>query len=228
MARKKKAVPRAPVTHRRTAAAAAKRGRPRRESGPEAAASSGAMRVSRLDQVKVLAHPLRLRMLELFGEKPRTTKQVAEDLGEKPTRLYHHVDAMARVGLISLTETRQNRGATEKYYAAVAKRFEVGNDVFGKGSGAAETETLRVIRTLVESAGADAVGFFEGDPAEPEVAPVIAHAMLRGTREEVEKVRAALMRVLEMKSEGGGAASTKIGRPLRYTLTILFHPARED
>ena len=37
--------------------------------------------------------------MELFAEAPRTTKQVAELLGEPPTRLYHHVAALERAGL---------------------------------------------------------------------------------------------------------------------------------
>ena len=37
-----------------------------------------------LEQIKVLADPLRIRILEAFGEE-RTTKQVADLLGEKPT-----------------------------------------------------------------------------------------------------------------------------------------------
>ncbi len=71
-----------------------------------------------LDQVRALAHPLRLRLLELFARQARTAKQAAEVLGEPPTRLYHHVAALERAGLIRLKETRQNRGTTEKYYEA--------------------------------------------------------------------------------------------------------------
>jgi len=69
-----------------------------------------------LEQVRALAHPLRLRLLELFARQPRTAKQAAQVLGEPPTRLYHHVAALERAGLIRLKETRQNRGTTEKYY----------------------------------------------------------------------------------------------------------------
>ena len=54
---------------------------------------------------------------------PMTTKQVAELLGEKPTRLYHHVDLLHQAGLIRLTHTRKNRGTTEKYYEAIARQF---------------------------------------------------------------------------------------------------------
>jgi len=76
---------------------------------------------SGLANMRALAHPLRLRLIELFAEAPRTTKQVADLLGEPPTRLYHHVAALERAGLLRLAETRQNRGATEKWYTAVAR-----------------------------------------------------------------------------------------------------------
>jgi len=76
-----------------------------------------------LEQVRALSHPVRLKLLELFAERPRTTMQAAERLGEAPTRLYHHVAALERAGLIRLRETKPNRGATEKYYEPVANRF---------------------------------------------------------------------------------------------------------
>ena len=75
-------------------------------------------------QLRALAHPLRLRLIELFGEAPRTTMQVAELLGQPPTRLYHHVNALERAGLLQLRETRPKRGTTEKWYQAVAQSFQ--------------------------------------------------------------------------------------------------------
>ena len=71
-------------------------------SRPGAAADRATYTMRRLDEVRVLAHPLRIKLLELFAAEPRTTKQAAEILGENPTRLYHHVNALERVGLIAL------------------------------------------------------------------------------------------------------------------------------
>src|SRR5262245_12600898 len=99
-----------------------------------------------LAQVKVLADPRRLRILEAFGEE-RTTKQVAELLGEPPTRLYHHVLALERIGLIRRTRTRQNRGTVEKYYRAIAKAFRADSGMFGS---AGETTVSRVTSGLLE------------------------------------------------------------------------------
>src|SRR5262249_14730633 len=77
---------------------------------------------SGLEQVRALSHPLRLRLLELFAARPRTTKQAAEELGETPTKLYHHVAALERAGLVRLCETRKKRGTTEKYFEAATHR----------------------------------------------------------------------------------------------------------
>src|SRR3974390_2121476 len=82
---------------------------------------SGPNQPANLDQLRALAHPLRLRMLELFAEGPRTTKQVAQQLGEPPTKLYHHANALERAGLLRLSKTRQNRGAIEKWYEAASE-----------------------------------------------------------------------------------------------------------
>src|SRR5262245_52283071 len=95
----------------------------------------GTHTVTDLAQIRALADPLRLRILGALGREPRTTKQVADVLGEKPTKLYHHVEALERVGLVRLTETRPNRGTVEKYYQAVAGRFQVaGSALSPKGN----------------------------------------------------------------------------------------------
>ena len=78
-------------------------------------------------QLRALAHPLRLRVLELFAERPRTTMQVAELLGQPPTRLYHHVNALERAGLIRVRERRPNRGTVEKWFEVVRPLVPVGN-----------------------------------------------------------------------------------------------------
>src|SRR6476469_4069906 len=84
-------------------------------------------------ELRALAHPLRLRIMELFAEGPKTTKRVAELLGQPPTRLYHHVAALERAGLLVLKETRQNRGAVEKWYGSVAREMGTTGGVRQKG-----------------------------------------------------------------------------------------------
>jgi DNA-binding transcriptional ArsR family regulator len=106
--------------------------------------------ISSLEQVKVVADPLRVRILETIVLEPRTTKQIAEVLGEKPTRLYHHVDALAEAGLIRLVDTRPVRGTTEKYYQAVARSFRTDPGLFSGGdAGDDEARALADVATTM-------------------------------------------------------------------------------
>jgi DNA-binding transcriptional ArsR family regulator len=120
-----------------------------------------------LEQVKVLADPLRMRILEAFCEE-RTTKQVAEMLGEKASKLYHHVGALERVGLIALARTRQNRGTVEKYYLAVARTFRADSRVFQpKEMGGSEKAALRqVMSNIFDTTSAELAALIDrGDEA---------------------------------------------------------------
>ena len=100
----------------------------------------------------MVADPLRVRILETIVLEPRTTKQIAELLGEKPTRLYHHVDALAEAGLIRLVDTRPVRGTTEKYYQAVARSFRTDPGLFSRSdAGDDEARALADVATTVLS-----------------------------------------------------------------------------
>ena len=77
--------------------------------------------ITDLEQAKVLADPLRLRILESLCEEARTTKQVADKMGEKAPRLYRHVDALVDEGLLELIEEKPKRGTIERYYKTVAE-----------------------------------------------------------------------------------------------------------
>jgi DNA-binding transcriptional ArsR family regulator len=94
-----------------------------------------------LKQVKAVADPLRIRILNLLCEKSMTTKQAAEALGENVNKLYHHVDTLEEAGLIRLTHTKQNRGTLEKYFEAVAKHFTLSPVLFEVRLDTNETST---------------------------------------------------------------------------------------
>jgi Bacterial regulatory protein, arsR family len=89
-------------------------------------------------------------MMELFAESPKTTKQVAELLDQPPTRLYHHVAALERAGLLVLKETRQNRGAVEKWYAGTAQQLRTSSPVPGSATG--RNARRAVAMTVLEQA----------------------------------------------------------------------------
>jgi DNA-binding transcriptional ArsR family regulator len=77
------------------------------------------------DHVGALAHPLRLQIVNLLTDTPRTNQQLAEALGESPARLHFHVRELARAGLINLVEQRPKGGVLEKYYLAAARGYRL-------------------------------------------------------------------------------------------------------
>jgi DNA-binding transcriptional ArsR family regulator len=186
------------------------------------------MVLTELDQIKVLADPLRIRILEELAEE-RTTKQVAERIGEKPTKLYHHVEALERVGLIALTRTRQNRGTLEKYYQAVARSFRADASAFTVGSETTEEErgTLReVIRTIFHSSAAELEELVDagcGEAIEDE--GVLSFVEIRAPEEDVAELRRRLSGVLEWLE---GCAERSGHEPEtsfpRYRLTMALYP----
>ncbi|MDX2128441.1 MAG: helix-turn-helix domain-containing protein [Chloroherpetonaceae bacterium] len=86
--------------------------------------------LTKLEQVKAISDPLRMKILTVLSSNIMTTKQVAEYLGETVNKLYYHVDALEEVGLIRLVKTQQNRGTIEKYYHAVARHFTLSPVIF--------------------------------------------------------------------------------------------------
>ena len=166
--------------------------------------------------MKVLADPLRIRILELLCEE-RTTKQVAEILRQPPTRLYHHVAALERVGLIRLARTRQRRGALEKYYLAVAKTFSADSRLFSSAPQAQVKEAAQgVAAQVLENTAADLRALLDrGEGADGEGAEALAQEVVlsylevRGSPKELKAVRARLMKLI-----GSLSAAAVQERPL--------------
>jgi DNA-binding transcriptional ArsR family regulator len=75
-----------------------------------------------LDLVHDLTHPVRGAVLRRL-KHPRTVADVAELMDVPVTRLYHHVNKLADLGLIRVVATRQVAAVTERRYQVVAKSF---------------------------------------------------------------------------------------------------------
>jgi sugar-specific transcriptional regulator TrmB len=144
-----------------------------------------------LEQVRILAHPLRLKLLEHFARCPMTTRQVAAELDVPATRLYHHVNALESVGLIRLKETRPVRGTIEKYYEAVARKMVVGANVFGEG-------LSEVLANVMDEARRDLEGALERKDTTPDtLKPIALRAIVHGSPAEIARLRKKLLETLQ-------------------------------
>ena len=187
--------------------------------------------LSDVHQVKVLAHPLRIRILEELCTAERTTKQVAERLGEKPTKLYHHVEALERVGLIRLTRTRQNRGTIEKYYMAVAQQFRADSRIFSAPDAGSEVQgdaLLAMISTVFDRTADEMRGLVTKDRGRDgiEEQGVLSYLEVRTDGKHGRQLQARLMKVI--KSIEGLPEATEKGSGRRYRLTLAFYPLEPE
>lgn len=178
------------------------------------------------EQIKALAHPLRQRILELMTQAPITTKQVADRIGEKPTKLYHHVDTLHAAGLITLVETKKKRGTVEKYYEAVARRFvmdrqavEVG--VHGDGEhGELEGIIARSLdETLDEIRRSMAIGLIRSDDESGESVFIRSHLRMSPLQ-----MTLLIEHLQDWIRECQG--SHEPGGELEYGLTVAFYPTK--
>ncbi len=72
---------------------------------------------------QLLADPTKLEILELTAI-PRSVSEIAEAMGVPRTRLYHHVGALEKAGIIAVADTRPAGAMTEKLYRAAAKSYQ--------------------------------------------------------------------------------------------------------
>jgi DNA-binding transcriptional ArsR family regulator len=74
-------------------------------------------------EIKAFSDPLRLRIIHLLLDRRATNQQIATELGEPPSKVFHHLRVLADAGLIRLVETRVSGKNVEKFYRAAARAF---------------------------------------------------------------------------------------------------------
>lgn len=79
--------------------------------------------IQTLEELRILANPLRLRVLDALIAAPLTATQVGEQLGINSKKLYYHIGELERVGLVRLVHTEIQSGIQLKYYRAVASYY---------------------------------------------------------------------------------------------------------
>lgn len=173
-------------------------------------------------QLRALAHPLRLKLLEAFAQGRRTTMQVAAQLGEPPTRLYHHVNALERAGILELVDTRRVRGTTEKYFQLASRQI-------GSMRGTRVTDesraSLATIATAVfDQARADLLAAMaHPEHLRPETAPLALRMLLMPPSSRLPAVRRRILATLKQIQRESRKSRTDPGAT-QWALTVAFAP----
>lgn len=109
-------------------------------------------------EIKAFSDPLRLRIIHLLLNREATNQQIADELGEPPAKVFHHVRFLVNAGVIRLVETRISGRNVEKFYRAVARTFILRPDAAVLPDtliAALDAELGRLRHGVLESAAAD-------------------------------------------------------------------------
>jgi DNA-binding transcriptional ArsR family regulator len=99
-------------------------------------------------QLRGLAHPLRLQLLEvLYAEGPATASQLARRLGESSGATSYHLRALHRVGMVEEAEQRNGR---ERWWQRTPERIAIPNSIPPDASDKERTE-LQAAHAQIES-----------------------------------------------------------------------------
>lgn len=97
--------------------------------------SLGALRAVEDDEapqfstLRVLAHPVRLRILSTLTGRALATAEIAREIGVTQVRTSYHVRQLVSAGLIRLAaDGRATRGRGERRYTCATERFDQIND----------------------------------------------------------------------------------------------------
>ena len=81
--------------------------------------------IDNLETLKVVADPLRLKVLELLRREPQNVKQLAKAIDVPIKKLYYHINLLEEHSLIRVASTRVVSGIIEKQYQVTAYRLSV-------------------------------------------------------------------------------------------------------
>ncbi len=151
-------------------------------------------KIKDLTQVRLLADPLKLQLLQAFAESPKTTKHVAAELGESVTKLYRHVDALHDSGLLVVVAEKQKRGTVERTFEAVAKRFEADHSLFADEAGEAGADAAREMLRVSEAEVLNALANPHDDVDEQ---AIIMRIRGRASAKKIAELRATLKEWLD-------------------------------
>ncbi|HEX6475451.1 MAG TPA: helix-turn-helix domain-containing protein [Candidatus Limnocylindria bacterium] len=186
-----------------------------------------AMVLGDVEQLRALADPLRLEILDVMGQHPIrswTAKELAQRIGGSQTRLYRHLALLEKRALIRVASTRVVSGITERRYEVTAMNYRLDRSmVMGDAGEAAVNQVLDVVfeRARAEIVAGVRAGLIDVDPTKGPTRLVMTTSRGRLGPDTVLRVTALL-------DELDALASSDDPDGKRYGLVAGFYPVLGD
>jgi DNA-binding transcriptional ArsR family regulator len=171
-----------------------------------------------LETVRILADPLRLRLLAALRDRACTVKELAEQVGIAPSKLYYHIELLERHGLVTVVATRVVSGIMEKQYRVTALDFRVDRSLLALGDAddAIDGMLAAVIDTTRAEAKTSARAGSFGNDAEA----LLGRKVVSLDVDQARTFRRELGELLERFER----AWTKCDDARTYNLTVAYFP----
>jgi len=181
--------------------------------------------LTRLDQLRALAEPLRFKMVETLTGAEQSATGLARMLGVPTTRLYHHLEQLEKAGLIKVVRQVRRRGVDERVYQATAQELTLAANLLAMNPDPSQSKDslLSIARSVLGAAFDELIdGINDGRvrPSKSGSSLVLEHRRLALSPTGV----AALARELPAWMDGF-ARRYPAGRQADYRLVFAAFPA---
>jgi DNA-binding transcriptional ArsR family regulator len=180
-----------------------------------------------LEALKVMADPLRARIVDILRKAPATAKEMAALLEMSPKSLYYHLALLERHNLIRVVEARQVSGITEKRYRATAYLFNYCDLALSEGQSAGQGMQVMISSLFSITSGEIQESIREGRllPDEPGVAPErTLQSIWNLLRLRPEEAAALGGRIQALAEEYASPDPSSDDETLTYRLLFMLFP----
>ena len=141
--------------------------------------------------LRALADPVRLRIVLLTEDEPRTVKELAAALELPQTGLYYHVKLLLKAGIIRVASRRMVSGIEERRYQAVATNWPTPPEKIGElTTSGVVTALLDVVDAEIDLAVREQPDVPAYDPSGP--VPYLVFTRLALDRDDAKRVQKTL------------------------------------
>jgi DNA-binding transcriptional ArsR family regulator len=176
--------------------------------------------------LKALADPLRLHMLEVLARDPArtwTVKELAAQMQQPVTRLYHHMKLLESANLVIDAETRIVSGIVEHRYRSAQRSIKLDEKMFGGAD--TRDASIATVSGIVEQTREDLEAYLRRPDADADKV-TIGRALARLTEEERLEAMARLEHVIDDITARRQDVE-RTGLP-RSAITVVMHPMADD
>jgi DNA-binding transcriptional ArsR family regulator len=178
------------------------------------------------EAIKAIADPLRLQLLQLLmiaSDRTWSVKEMAAELGQPVTKLYHHVKLLHNADLIADVETRVVSGIVEHRYRANQKGFRLDDSLFAAPE--LRHDAIAEVSALLDATRDDLLDYLYREDADFDQVN-ISKSHVRLTPEEIDRVKATVEALLADYA-GTREDPARAALPLTSIL-VLLNPRGHD